>query len=124
MASNESKNMSRNVSPIVGHNQLMKRVIQIFNLLDREFEFSRSFSSIMICPADIEDSNCLARHCSVFNISLLWQPYSFLSTIGRDSARFTLKNYSFMTLDKNERAERHHINGGRPCVISISGLED
>ena len=41
------------------------------NLLDKEFEFSRSFSSLMICPEDIDDSSCLAKHCSVFRMSLL-----------------------------------------------------
>ena len=61
------------------------------NLLDKEFEFSRSFSSLMICPEDIDDSSCLAKHCSVFRMSLLWQPYSFFKIIGKDSAKFTLE---------------------------------
>ena len=61
------------------------------NLLDNEFEFSRSLSSIIIWPEDIEDSSCLARHCSVFRMSRRWQPYSFFRTSGSDSARFTLQ---------------------------------
>ena len=90
MASKESKKMSIAVDPIVGQSQAINNVNQIFDLLENEFEFSRSFSSIIICPALIEDSNCLARHCSVFRISRLWHPYSFFSTIGRDSAKLTL----------------------------------
>lgn len=108
--------MSMKVNPMVGHSQLIKRVIQILNLLDREFEFSRSLSSIIIWPADIEDSSCLARHCSVFNISRLWHPYSFFRTIGRDSARFTLKKVFVDKLKENNAIntikERHYTIGG------------
>ena len=39
------------------------------NLFDKELEFSRSLSSIMIWPDDMEDSSCLARHCSVLRMS-------------------------------------------------------
>ena len=64
-------------------------MVQIFNRLEREFEFSRSFNSMMIWPEDMDDSSCLERHCSVLRMSLLWQPYSFFNTMGRDSARLT-----------------------------------
>ena len=40
-------------------------------LLEKELEFSRSFSSPIICPDDMDDSNCLAKHCSVLKMSLL-----------------------------------------------------
>ena len=40
------------------------------DLWDNELEFSRSLSSPIICPADMEDSSCLARHCSVLRMSL------------------------------------------------------
>ena len=71
-------------------NDLQNIIVQIFIRLDSEFEFSRSFSSMMICPEDMDDSSCLERHCSVLRMSLRWQPYSFFSTMGRDSARLTL----------------------------------
>ena len=70
---------------------LKNMIVHIFNRLAMEFEFSRSFNSMMIWPEDMEDSSCLERHCSVLRMSLLWQPYSFFNTIGRDSARLTLK---------------------------------
>ena len=112
MASSESKKISMKVNPTAGQSQVINRVSHIFNLkkiinaqctlmlwtynlytnlLDKEFEFSRSFSSLMICPEDIDDSSCLAKHCSVFRMSLLWQPYSFFKIIGKDSAKFTLE---------------------------------
>ena len=90
MASSESKKISMKVNPTAGQSQVINRVSHIFNLkknyicsmhlnvmnlytnlLDKEFEFSRSFSSLMICPEDIDDSSCLAKHCSVFRMSLL-----------------------------------------------------
>ena len=71
-------------------NDLQNIIVQIFIRLDNEFEFSRSFNSMMICPEDMDDSSCLERHCSVLRMSLRWQPYSFFSTMGRDSARLTL----------------------------------
>ena len=64
-------------------------MVQIFNRLEREFEFSKSFNSMMIWPEDMDDSSCLERHCSVLRMSLLWQPYSFFNTMGRDSAKLT-----------------------------------
>ena len=63
--------MSTAVDPIEGHSQAMKRVIQILELREQEFVFSRSFSSMMIWLADIEDSSWRARHCSVLRISRL-----------------------------------------------------
>ena len=69
MASKESKKMSNAVEPIEGQSQATKRIIQILDLLENEFEFSRSLSSMMIWLADIEDSSCLARHCSVLRMS-------------------------------------------------------
>lgn len=82
----ESKNMSRNVSPIDGQSQVMKRDTHILDLVrenakrkkyylaylfEKELEFSKSLSSPIICPDDMDDSNCLAKHCSVLKISLL-----------------------------------------------------
>ena len=101
----ESKNMSRNVSPIDGQSQVMKSDSHILDLriendqrkikflaylFEKELEFSKSLSSPIICPDDMDDSNCLAKHCSVLKISLLWHPYSFLRMIGNDSAKLTL----------------------------------
>ena len=48
MARRESKNISTAVDPIEGQSQAMKRVIQILELREQEFVFSRSFSSMMI----------------------------------------------------------------------------
>ena len=101
----ESKNMSRNVSPIDGQSQVMKSDTHILDLrrenaqrkknflaylFEKELEFFKSLSSPIICPDDMDDSNCLAKHCSVLKISLLWHPYSFLRMIGNDSAKLTL----------------------------------
>ena len=90
MASRESKKMSTAVEPMLGHSQATKRIIQILDRLEKELLFSRSLSSMMICEADMEDSSWRARHCSVLRMSRRWQPYSFFSTIGSDSARLTL----------------------------------
>ena len=70
MASRESKKMSTAVDPIEGQSQARNRIIQILDLLEKELEFSSSLSSMMMVLADIEDSSCLARHCSVLRISL------------------------------------------------------
>ena len=89
----ESNRISRNVRPIDGQSQVMKRDNHILDLVKRsafviglteffllknltyfleiEFEFSKSLSSPIICPDDMDDSSCLAKHCSVFKISLL-----------------------------------------------------
>ena len=95
---NTTTNNHHNNADIVCHgqdylsfkNDLQNIIVQIFIRLDSEFEFSRSFSSMMICPEDMDDSSCLERHCSVLRMSLRWQPYSFFSTMGKDSARLTL----------------------------------
>ena len=78
--------MSRNVSPIDGQSQVMKSDSHILDLrrenaqrkinilaylFEKELEFSKSLSSPIICPDDMDDSNCLAKHCSVLKISLL-----------------------------------------------------
>ena len=76
------------------------------NLFDKELEFSRSLSSMMIWLADMEDSSWRARHCSVLRISRLWQPYSFFSTMGRDSARLTLNKRFVKDLRSNLIGER------------------
>ena len=69
--------------------------IETVYLLEQELEFSKSLSSPIICPDDIDDSSCLAKHCSVLKISLLWHPYSFLRMIGKDSAKLTLIQKEF-----------------------------
>ena len=70
-----------------------------YYLFEQELEFSKSLSSPMICPDDMDDSSCLAKHCSVLKMSLLWHPYSFLRMIGKDSAKLTLNTTKliFMT---------------------------
>ena len=47
------------ILPIVGVSQVQNRVAQILNFFENEFEFSRSFSSLIIWKADRELSNCL-----------------------------------------------------------------
>ena len=88
--------------PMDGQSQATNRIIQIFERLEKEFEFSRSLSSMMIWLADMEDSSCRERHCSVFRISRRWHPYSFLRTMGRDSARLTLKYWTKINHQKIE----------------------